>query len=215
MGKSRTQTTTQRLDPQSQAYVNQMRQMATAGGQQVLNTPMFTGPQTMSVEDQARAFFDPYMSNVVDGVRGEFDHLRGQASVAANQQATQAGAFGGSRAAIAQGARLGEIDRAQTGQIAGLMSNGWNQALQQGTQYAEMQRRLQEQKMQEPMFRYQQGLGMMNMGMGPTGMNGSVTTPGNLMGDIMGAGMVAGGLGAFGSNGFLANTFFPTAGRVG
>lgn len=188
MGKSRTQKTTQTLDRGSQQYVDRTRRMAGQGADAVLEGgPMFAGPLS---QDDIQAAMNPYMANVVDATRGEFDHLRGQAALASNQEATAAGAFGGSRAAIAQGARLGQLDRAQTSQIAGLMQGGYDQAVG----FAEHQRGLKERQMQEPLFRQQQAMQLRNLGMGPVGWNGTQTTPGDLVGDIAGIGMIGAGL---------------------
>lgn len=162
--------TTSGPDPQSQQFINAMRQQALQGQQAAMGGgPFFTGPLTQTPGEMAAPFMNPYMQNVVDATRGEFDALRRQASTQAQQQATGAGAFGGSRAAVLQGARMGELDRAQGSQIAGLLSSGYQNALQQGMGFAESQRALQQQQMMEPLFRQQQALQMMNLGMGPMG----------------------------------------------
>jgi hypothetical protein len=198
MGKSKTQRWTQNVDPRSQQYVDRTRGMASTGAQAVMGAgPLFAGPLSA---DDIQAAMNPSMTNVVDATRGEFDHLRGQAAVASNQEATGAGAFGGSRAAIAQGTRLGELDRAQTGQIAGLLSEGYGQAVQ----FAEHQRGLRERQMQEPLFRAQSTVGLRNLGMGPMGQSGTSTMPGDLVGDLAGIGMVGAGLFAGGPAGAAA-----------
>ena len=169
----RTQTVTTAPDPKSQGFVDQMRGMATSAAGTAMAPPpggWFAGPLT---GQDISAAMDPYLQQVIGGVRGEFDHLRGQANVGANQDATMAGAFGGSRHGIMQGTRLGELDRAQTSQIGGLLSQGYGQAIN----LAEMQRQQRERQMQSPLFGAQQGLNFMNLGMGPMGQ--SVTTPMN------------------------------------
>lgn len=123
---------------------------------------LFAGPLSAA---EINAAMSPYTQNVIDATRGEFDHLRSMASKNADQQATQASAFGGSRHAIMEGARLGEVDRAQASTIAGLHQQGYGQALQ----LAEHNRQLRERQMQEPLFRAQQAINMMNLGMGPVG----------------------------------------------
>lgn len=183
-GGTQTTTNTTALDPASQRYVDAMRQQAQAGSGVIMGGPgggggsWFTGPQTQSIGDQAAAFFNPYMSNVVDATRGEFDHLRGQAMLGANQQATQASAFGGSRHALMAGTRLGELDRAQASQIGGMLAGGYQNALSQGTAYAEQQRQLQQQQMMEPIWRQQQAQAYMAGGMGPYGQTSTTTAPG-------------------------------------
>lgn len=129
----------------------------------------FTGPLQQTPGEMAAPFMNPYLQNVIGGLRGEFDHLRGQASNATAQQATQAGAFGGSRAAVLEGSRLGELDRAQTSQIGGLLNSGFQNAMGQGLGFAQYQQGLQQQKQMEPLWRQQQAQQMMNNGMGPVG----------------------------------------------
>jgi len=201
MSKESTQevVTEQGLDPQSQAYVDQMRQHARGGAGVALNTPgnFFLGPDTRSIQDQIAPFLNPYMDQVIGGVRDEFDNLRGQAQVGVNQGATAAGAFGGSRQGVAQGTRLGEIDRAQTSQIGGLLSSGFQNALTQGLQFSEYQRALRERQAQEPLFRQQQAQQMLNLGLGPTGFTNTNTQThrGSTLGTITGlAGTVGGAI---------------------
>lgn len=164
MGKSSgKQIVTQGVDPGSQGYINQLRQRGRGAADAAMGGgPLFTGPIS---QEQIQQAMSPYLSNVVDATRGEFDFLRGQANMGVNQQATGAGAFGGSRHGVLAGTRLGEIDRAQGSQIANLLQQGYGQALN----FAEHQRQLQQQQMQEPLFRQQQALNFMNMGMGPVG----------------------------------------------
>lgn len=161
-------------------------------GQLPANNSYFTGPQTMSIGDQVKPFMNPYMQHVVDATRGEFDHLRGQAAMGSDQQATMAGAFGGSRHGVATGVRLGELDRAQGAQIAGLLHGGYQNALQTGLGYAEHQRQLRQQQLQEPMFR----LGMMNLGMGPTGSVSSQPMQRSAAGGIAGGALTGAQLGS-------------------
>jgi hypothetical protein len=164
-----TQRVTTGLDPQSNLYVNQMRNHARDASQQIGGLNFATGPQQLTPGQMAEPFMNPYMSQVIDATRGEYDHMRGQALTSANQQATQAGAFGGSRHGIMAGARLGEIDRAQGSQIAGMLQGGYQSALGMGMQHAESQRMLQLQQQLEPYLRMQAQQQMLSGGMGPTG----------------------------------------------
>jgi hypothetical protein len=184
-----------------------MRAMAMSGAQGLQNGgPLFMGPDARSIQDQIAPFMNPYMDQVIGGVRGEFDHLRAGAQTATADAATRAGAFGGSRHGVAEGVRMGELDRAQTSQIGGLLGQGYQNALGQGLQYSEYQRSLNERMLQEPLFRQMQALGMMNMGMGPTGSVSSETTPGpSLMGQLAGAGLTLGGLFMGGAPGAAAS----------
>jgi hypothetical protein len=212
-----TQRTSQTLDPSSQMYVDRMRSLGTSGAGSMMNHPgqFFLGADPRSIQEQAQQFMNPYMDNVIGGVRGEFDFLRGQALQGANAQATQSGAFGGSRHGAMAGARMGELDRAQTSQIGGMMQSGWQNALQQGLQYSEYQRNLAERQAQEPVWRQQQAMQHMNAGMGPVGWNTETQMPGNPLGTLMGLGTTLAGGGAFGALGGLlggGKTQQPTPG---
>lgn len=150
---------------------------AGVGGQ----TPdsFFTGPQQQSVEQQIQPFLNPYMDQVIGGVNQQFDRLRGQAQAGVNQAATQAGAFGGARHGVAQGVRLGEIDRAEGQQVGQLLGSGFRNAVSQGIPYAEQQRQLRQQQLQEPLFRQQQALGFLGTGLGgPSGQTSASQLPG-------------------------------------
>lgn len=183
-GKKQTQTSEVRPDAASQAYINQQRNQAQQGANVALNAGgpggLFTGPLQQTPGQIAQPFMSPFQDQVVGGIRGEFDHLRNQASMATAQDATSAGAFGGSRQAITEGARLGELDRAQASQVGNVLNQGYQNAMQQGMGFAERQRALQQQQNMEPIWRQQQALQMMNLGMGPTGQTQTTTmeTPG-------------------------------------
>lgn len=221
-------TTSTTLDPNSAAYQQAIRSQAAMAANVALQGPggaygaaangaasnaanqpvgnsWFTGPQSMSIGDQAAQFFNPYMSNVIDPIRAEYDRLRGQATSQTQSQATLANAYGGSRAALLTGSRLGQLDRGQAQQIGDLMYGGYNNALGMGTQYAEMQRRLQEQQLQEPLFRQQQAQQFLNNGMGPVGQTTVQGSQGGGFGDLLKTGVglynTIKGAGLFGSGG--------------
>lgn len=201
MGKSKTTTTKAGPDAASQAYIDQLRQQAQGGANVALQGPeggggFFTGAIT---PEQIQAAMNPFMSNVVDATRGEFDHLRGQALTGANQMATQAGAFGGSRHGVMAGARLGELDRAQGSTIADLLRGGFSQA----QEFAKHQQGLTQQAQMEPLWRQQQALQMMNFGMGPVGMNTTSTEKGNAMSTLGSLAGTAAGIYMMGRGGGL------------
>lgn len=75
------------------------------------------------------ALMDPYQKNVIDALGGQYDQLRGKAEMATNSDATRAGAFGGDRAALLTGERLGALDRGQASDIANLLSSGYNSTM--------------------------------------------------------------------------------------
>lgn len=225
---NRTTTSTTALDPASQRYVDAMRQQAQSGANVALAGPhqmggqgglfgamngrmsqmqggggpggnsWFTGPQQMSVGDQAAQFMNPYQQNVIGAVQGQYDTLRQNALNNTRQQATLGGGFGGSRMAVLAGERLGQLDQGQAGTVAGLLHGGYQNALSQGTQYAEHQRQLQQQQLQEPLWRQQQAQAFQHGGMGPTGWTSTQTQPGgSLIGTVAGLGMSAYGAGMF------------------
>ena len=191
-----TTTATSAPDAASAPYIQQMRQFAmnAAGGMPAGS--LFTGGIT---PEQISAAMSPFMGNVISGVRGEFDQMRQGAQMATDQAATQAGAFGGSRHAIAQGARLGELDRAQASQIANLLQSGYGQAVN----LAQHNQALEQQKLMEPIFRAQTGLGFLNAGMGPVGMNSTSVqtqpTNKNVMGSALGGASVGAAFGPWGA----------------
>lgn len=122
--------------PEMQAILQQMGQggvnygqMAaglTSAAQGLLGTP--------ALNRQVTDLMNPYTQAVIDPTRAEFDRLRGMARTETGNAAQAAGAFGGSRHGVAEGVRLGEIDRAQAGQIAQLQSGGYDKALQAALQ---------------------------------------------------------------------------------
>jgi hypothetical protein len=126
-------------------------------------------------------------------VRSEFDQLRAGATRATNQAATRAGAFGGSRQGVLEGTRLAELDRSQAQTIGGLLSNQFNNALGQGMTFTEQQRRLAEQRLQEPLFRQQMAQQFLGGGVGPVSQDQTQIQEGNLLGDIAGAGLTVAG----------------------
>lgn len=192
MGKSKKQTVSSGLDPQTQRYVNNMRGVAQNAAENVQNMPgnLFLGPNGMPIEQQAARFMNPYQDQVIRGVRNEFDYLRANAASNAGREATLQGAFGGSRAAVAQGVRLGALDRAEASQIGQMMHQGWGDAVNQGLAYSEYERSLRERMLQEPMWRNQQALNFLNLGMGPYGTTNTSQQPRNWLGGAAGGAMM-------------------------
>ena len=203
MGKDQTQTTTQTqgLDPASQRFVDESRRQAGAASDFALTAggDFFLGADPRSVSDIIKPFQDPFQKDVIDATRAEFDVLRDRAVGGAggtNQQAQLAGAFGGSRQGVAEGLRLSELDRAQTSQISGLLSQNFQQAVSNAIPFADRQRGLAQQQAQEGLFRRGQAQQFRNFGLGPTGQQGTTTQvqEGSLLRDIAGAGQIAAGL---------------------
>lgn len=89
------------------------------------------GLNAMSGDPNAQAqFMNPYQSGVIGALNDQWGHINQQTQNQVNDRATQAGAFGGSRAAIATGSALSQNNQAQAGQVAGLLNSGFDNAMQ-------------------------------------------------------------------------------------
>lgn len=85
-----------------------------------------------------QSLMNPYQQQVLDAVGADFNKQRALAHTQANQAATQAGAFGGDRHAVMEGARLGELDSAQLATMANLRQTGFNDAMGRAGQAANL-----------------------------------------------------------------------------
>lgn len=74
-------------------------------------------------------FLNPFTEEVIQAQQGTFDRQRQQAIDMAAQEATQAGAFGGSRSGILQAEALGGVNRNEANQIAELRRQGFSEAM--------------------------------------------------------------------------------------
>lgn len=75
--------------------------------------------------DATQQLMNPYLQQVLDAYRAEFGHGSDMLRKNVNSAATSAGAFGGDRAALEQGALQGELGRAYGGHVAGLLQGGF------------------------------------------------------------------------------------------
>ncbi len=230
------ETVTQGLDPATQQFVEQtLRPTAQAGIAAAQGGgPFFTGPSaTFQQGVQAlqglgaggfgaafdpasiAQFQDPFEQQVVGGIQGDIQRQREAALTRGAQEATAAGAFGGSRSGILQAQALGDINRAEIGQLAGIRSQGFGQSLQAalgqqqlqqqaglaglqfggqlglqrafGLQQAgEVERQIANQQAQEQLFRQQQALGFAQGGIGPFGTVQTAQQQGSLLGGAAG-----------------------------
>ncbi len=78
--------------------------------------------------DGMAAFQNPYQEQVIDRVNADYGRQANMTSMGIRDNATRAGAFGGSRAAITEGAALGELGRGQADTIAGIRQAGYTDA---------------------------------------------------------------------------------------
>jgi hypothetical protein len=134
-------------------------------------------------------FMNPYQQNVIDQVGSQYDTLRAQANRESNDMATQAGAFGGSRHGIMQGARLGQLDQGQAATMAGLQQQGFMNAQNQagiaanfgmgalGQQMAggDYMRQIEQQRLgaQRQAFDEKQNWGVRNLDILRSGLSGT------------------------------------------
>jgi len=198
MGKDKKQTVTQRLDKQSQGFVDSQRRQAQSAADVALTQPgSFFGDDTSieAVLANAQGFLNPFTDQVIGGVNQQFDQARAAATRRTNQESTAAGAFGGSRHGLTEGSRLAALDRDQAGVVGGLLSNQFNTALGQGFDFSQVQRAQQTERLQEPLFRNQAAQGFFNAGLGPVGGSTQQVQKGSVLKDVLGAGLtVAGGM---------------------
>ena len=107
------------VDPREYARLQQYRQM-----QGLLGFGLSRGLEGIG------QYFDPYQRAVIGGVQGDFDRQRALATQNVSDLATRAGAFGGSRAEVANQMGLRDIGLNEANVLAGLRSQGWQNALQ-------------------------------------------------------------------------------------
>lgn len=158
MGKgSKSQTVTTKVDPQTQAYQQMVRGAAVnaannyqapgmdASTQQAIANlggaagGLNLGMGALSGDPAAMAqLMNPYNQQVIGQMNQQYGHLANQTMNAINDQATQAGAFGGSRAAVAQGVGLANLNANQAMTQAQLLQSGYQNAQQQAAQLANL-----------------------------------------------------------------------------
>lgn len=161
-GKS--QTVTQKLDPETQRMQREVfdrarevsQQPYTPYGHQTVatvdpNTTQaldrfqrganlgFGGLDALAGDPNAIArLMNPYHSQVVGALGQHYDRMRNQAALGANDDATRAGAFGGDRHALLVGERQGALDRQQGADTANLLYGGYNDAMGRAGQLANL-----------------------------------------------------------------------------
>lgn len=140
--KERQTTQTSQVDPQTQAFMDQFRQLALSQAQGGPNQFLqqagqgFGGLTDNLGFAQQRGlqgieqFFNPFQQEVIGGVQSDFDRQRQQAEVSARQQATRSGAFGGSREAVLNAELQGGVNRNEASTLANIRQGGFNQAAQ-------------------------------------------------------------------------------------
>jgi len=147
----------------------QARQIAGTGQRDLLAARQgLAGAEAQFDPSGIGAFMDPYISEVVEQARKEVMRTGDLQKQQADAQAIAAGAFGGSRGAV----QKGEIDRAINDQIArqtaGLLSQGFGQALGASQQAFEAGkgRQLQRAGIAGQLAQTQAGLGLQGTAVG-------------------------------------------------
>lgn len=148
MGKSGgKQTVTSSPDQATQERIRQLWQQAQAAGGPIPAGTQgaidkATGAYTGAIDtgnlgwralggDQAaiNQMMNPYMSGVVDQVRAGYGDIRADTMNSVNDQATRAGAFGGSRHGVAEGVALGQVAKDEAGRLADLRYQGYGDTM--------------------------------------------------------------------------------------
>lgn len=150
-GKGQKQTTTSALDPTVQKYRDTLLQ--SAAGLAGRPVAQYGGPLATAASPyvgQAAGFFgnasslidpslavlsgdpsaiakqmNPYQSTVLGGLNDQYGVIRNATQQQLADQATRAGAFGGSRYGVALGQALGDVGRAQGQQAGQLLYQGY------------------------------------------------------------------------------------------
>jgi hypothetical protein len=152
-GQRQSQNSTTNVDPVTQAYMKQVMDAARGAGS-AGPSPLVTGAGdyntglmkagnlgmgALSGDPSAVAsLMNPYQSQVIDANNAMWQRMNSQALNQVDDRATQAGAFGGSRNAVASGTALSNNNIAQGAQTAGLLNSGFSDMMQRAAGMAGM-----------------------------------------------------------------------------
>jgi hypothetical protein len=98
-------------------------------GNQFVDKGLFGANALAGDPNATKAMMNPYLSGVVDQVKSHYGDLNAAAQMGINDQATKAGAFGGSRHGVASGIASAEIAKGLGDQVAQLQHAGFNDAM--------------------------------------------------------------------------------------
>lgn len=142
----------QNMDPTTQAYIKQIMDAATkagaagpsplVGGATDYNTGLMKagnlGMGALSGDPNAtQTLMNPFQQQVIDANNANWKRTNLQTQNQVGSNATQAGAFGGTRQAVATGAALSGNNIAQGQQTAGLLQGGFSDAMNRAAQLAQ------------------------------------------------------------------------------
>lgn len=152
-GSRQTQSGQSGVDPTTMAYMKQMWDAAQGAGQ-AGPSPLVTGATdyntgamtagnlgmgAMSGDPAAAAkLMNPYQSQVVDATNKQWDQTDQHTMTAVDDRATRAGAFGGSRAAVATGTALAQNNLNRNSQVSGLLNTGFDNTMNRAGSLAGM-----------------------------------------------------------------------------
>lgn len=240
--KDRTVTSTQGFDPLTEQLRKDVNSATYAGADSVQGLDPYTqqalgmyggfanagqaGMNAFSGGDASR-FMNPYQSQVIDQMRGQFGLLNDMAQNSVKSQFTRAGAFGGSRQGVAAGQAAADVANNIGNQIAGFQHQGFNDAMGRAFQSANLGLGASQQMaalgpyaqmMNDPNLRraymLKQGMQGMPIGTTSTGPNPNYQSPGQALlgGAMSGFGLLGGFRG--GSNMMGANIPTPSVGMM-
>lgn len=141
------------VDQTTQNYLQQIMQAAQGagaagpspliGGATGYNSGLMgagaTGAAALGGDPNAIAhLMNPYNQQVIDAMRAQAGVTNQQGMNAVNDAATRAGAFGGSRQGVATGTMLAQNARDLNSNISGLLSSGYNNAMNQASTAANL-----------------------------------------------------------------------------
>lgn len=143
-GQRQSQNQTTNIDPQSQDWLKQIMNAAANAGSQG-PSPLVGGATdynsaamkagnlgmgALSGDPNAVAsMMNPYQKQVIDAMRAQSGVSDQQGMNTINEAATKAGAFGGSRQGVATGTMLAANARNLNSNIGGLLSSGYDNAM--------------------------------------------------------------------------------------
>jgi hypothetical protein len=118
------------IDPNSQAAAGAYGGMIGAGQN---GLAALGGDQA-----QMQKLMNPYQGQVLDAMNAQYGRAQAGVTANTNDQATRAGAFGGSRHGVAEGIAQGQLANEHMGQVAGVLQSGYNNAQNVAGQLATM-----------------------------------------------------------------------------
>jgi hypothetical protein len=107
-------------------------------GNQYVNQGLFGAGALGGDQNAINKMMNPFQQGVVDQIKGQYGDLNSAAQMGINDQATKAGAFGGSRHGVASGVASAEIAKGLGNQIAGVQMQGYNDTMDRAGQLANL-----------------------------------------------------------------------------